>query len=107
MHGAIAVAEASKGKYTNKTQLMNAIEEVDSQSRTLTAQSGAIVETLIDCAAEHDLLLPLNFGAKGSAQIGGAIATNACGGVSLNSNSATLTINLFPNTDLEQSVQCF
>ena len=58
---------------------MNAIEEVDSQSRTLTAQSGAIVETLIDCAAEHDLLLPLNFGAKGSAQIGGAIATNAGG----------------------------
>ena len=58
---------------------MNAIEEMDSQSRTLTAQSGAIVETLIDCAAEHDLLLPLNFGAKGSAQIGGAIATNAGG----------------------------
>ena len=58
---------------------MNTIEEVDPESRTITAQSGAIVETLIDAAAEHDLLLPLNFGAKGSAQIGGAIATNAGG----------------------------
>ena len=58
---------------------MNAIEEVDPQSRTLTAQSGAIVESLINAAATHDLLLPLNFGAKGSAQIGGAIATNAGG----------------------------
>ncbi|MGC6423107.1 MAG: FAD-binding oxidoreductase [Flavobacteriaceae bacterium] len=58
---------------------MNAIEEVDPESRTITAQSGAIVEALIDAAAEHDLLLPLNFGAKGSAQIGGAIATNAGG----------------------------
>lgn len=58
---------------------MNAIEEVDPQSRTLTAQSGAIVESLINAAATHDMLLPLNFGAKGSAQIGGAIATNAGG----------------------------
>ena len=58
---------------------MNAIEEVDTNSRTLTAQSGAIIENLINAAAEQDLLLPLNFGAKGSAQIGGAIATNAGG----------------------------
>ena len=58
---------------------MNTIEEIDPQSRTLTAHCGAIVETLIDKAAAHDLMLPLNFGAKGSAQIGGAIATNAGG----------------------------
>ena len=58
---------------------MNALEEIDPQSRTITAQSGAIVEHLINAADEYDLLLPLNFGAKGSAQIGGAIATNAGG----------------------------
>lgn len=58
---------------------MNTIEEIDPQSRTITAHCGAIVETLIDKAAAHDLMLPLNFGAKGSAQIGGAIATNAGG----------------------------
>ena len=58
---------------------MNSIEEIDPQSRTITAQCGTIVESLIDKATEHDLMLPLNFGAKGSAQIGGAIATNAGG----------------------------
>ena len=58
---------------------MNALEEIDPQSRSMTVQSGAIVEDLINAAREYDLLLPLNFGAKGSAQIGGAIATNAGG----------------------------
>ena len=58
---------------------MNSTEEIDPQSRTITAQCGAVVESLIDKVTEHDLMLPLNFGAKGSAQIGGAIATNAGG----------------------------
>ncbi|MGA1771076.1 MAG: FAD-binding oxidoreductase [Flavobacteriaceae bacterium] len=58
---------------------MNTIEEVDPISKTLTTQAGVIIENLIDAAAERDLMLPLNFGAKGSAQIGGALATNAGG----------------------------
>jgi FAD/FMN-containing dehydrogenase len=58
---------------------MNTIEEVDPISKTLTAHAGVIIENLIDAAAERDLMLPLNFGAKGSAQIGGALATNAGG----------------------------
>jgi len=58
---------------------MNAILEVDPVSKTLTAEAGAIIESLIDAAAQKELLLPLNFGAKGSAQIGGALATNAGG----------------------------
>jgi len=58
---------------------MNAILEVDPVSKTLTAEAGAIIESLIDAAGQKELLLPLNFGAKGSAQIGGALATNAGG----------------------------
>ena len=38
---------------------MNAIQEVDVQSRTITAQAGAILEHLIDAAAEKQLLLPI------------------------------------------------
>lgn len=70
---------------THKDQLvmamdkMNTIEEIDVQTRTLTTQSGVILEQLIDAAAEKDLLLPLSFGAKGSAQIGGVVSTNAGG----------------------------
>ena len=71
--------ETAANQLVISMEKMNAIEEVDPISKTLTAQSGAIIEHLIDAAANHDLLLPLNFGAKGSAQIGGAIATNAGG----------------------------
>ena len=58
---------------------MNKIEEIDEKSRTITLQSGVIVEDAINAVNEKDLLLPLNFGAKGSAQIGGVVSTNAGG----------------------------
>ena len=58
---------------------MNAIEEVDEQSRTITVQAGAILEQAIDAADDKNLFLPLSFGAKGSAQVGGVISTNAGG----------------------------
>ena len=58
---------------------MNAIEEVDEQSRTITVQAGAILEQTIDAADDKNLFLPLSFGAKGSAQVGGVISTNAGG----------------------------
>ena len=36
---------------------MNKIEEVDDKSRTITTQAGVILETLINAAAEKNLLL--------------------------------------------------
>jgi FAD/FMN-containing dehydrogenase len=58
---------------------MNSIEEVDASGRTMTVQAGVILENIINSADENDLLFPLNFGAKGSAQIGGVISANAGG----------------------------
>ncbi len=58
---------------------MNSILEVDEQSRTMTVEAGCILETIQQAAARRNLLFPLNFGAKGSAQIGGCVATNAGG----------------------------
>ena len=58
---------------------MNKIEEIDEKIITITLQSGVIVEDAINAVNEKDLLLPLNFGAKGSAQIGGVVSTNAGG----------------------------
>ncbi len=60
-------------------QRMNQIEEVDTLCRTMTVQAGCILESIHQIAATNDLFFPLNFGAKGSAQIGGCIATNAGG----------------------------
>jgi len=58
---------------------MNAISEVDLASRTVTVGAGVILENILEAVKEKELLFPLNFGARGSAQIGGIIATNAGG----------------------------
>ncbi len=61
------------------TERLNQIEEVDAGSRTMVVQAGVILETIQQAAKDRELLFPLNFGAKGSAQIGGVISTNAGG----------------------------
>lgn len=58
---------------------MDRIEEIDPQSRTMTVQSGVILENIHQTAESENLLFPLSFGAKGSAQIGGVISANAGG----------------------------
>lgn len=58
---------------------MRAIEEIDREGATMTVQAGCIVEEACRAAEAADLLLPLDFGARGSATLGGAISTNAGG----------------------------
>ena len=58
---------------------MNAIEEIDPLNRTMTVQSGCILQVAAEAAVEQGLLLPLDFGARGSATIGGNVSTNAGG----------------------------
>lgn len=58
---------------------MHAIESVDAATRTLTAQAGATVQAVQEAAAAQQLQFGVDFGARGSAQIGGALATNAGG----------------------------
>ena len=58
---------------------MNNIIEIDKIAKTITCESGVILEDLINACKDKELLLPLNFGSRGSAQIGGAISTNAGG----------------------------
>lgn len=58
---------------------MNEIIEVDTFSRTVTVEAGVILESLHQELKKVDLLFPLTFGAKGSAQIGGIISSNAGG----------------------------
>jgi FAD/FMN-containing dehydrogenase len=60
-------------------QRMNGIEEVDPLCRSMTVQAGCILASVHQAADAHGLFFPLNFGAKGSAHIGGCIATNAGG----------------------------
>jgi len=58
---------------------MNAIEDIDVASATMTVQAGVILQTACEAAEAEGLLLPLDLGARGSATIGGNISTNAGG----------------------------
>lgn len=58
---------------------MNRIIDVDAAGLSLTCEAGAILQTVHETAAAAGCAFPLSLGAKGSATIGGLIATNAGG----------------------------
>lgn len=58
---------------------MNAIGPIDLDSRRVTCQAGAILQTLHDAAQAAGLRFPLTLGGKGSATVGGLVSTNAGG----------------------------
>lgn len=58
---------------------MNRIEEVDADALTATVQAGVVLQSVQEAVAAADLMFPLDFGGRGSAQIGGIISTNAGG----------------------------
>ena len=61
------------------TERMTTIEELDASGSTMTVQAGVPLQAAQERAAEAKLMLPVDFGARGSATIGGAVATNAGG----------------------------
>ncbi|WP_431471513.1 FAD-binding oxidoreductase [Nonlabens sp. SCSIO 43208] len=75
----VGSTETKENDVVISLERMNQIEEIDSESRTATVQAGVILEELHRATDKQELLFPLNFGARGSAQIGGIIATNAGG----------------------------
>ena len=75
----VGSTETSPNEVVISMEKLNKIEEVDEGSRTMTVQAGVLLQHVQDKAKENNLLFPLNFGAKGSAQIGGIISTNAGG----------------------------
>ena len=67
------------GEIAMSMERLSGIEELDPVSMTIAAKAGTPLQALQEAAAEADLLLPLDFGARGSCHIGGAISTNAGG----------------------------
>lgn len=61
------------------TRRMNRILSVDPDCYTITAEAGCILQSLHDAAAGVDRLFAMDWGARGSATIGGGISTNAGG----------------------------
>jgi len=61
------------------TERLDRIESLDTQSRCMTVQAGAILQTVQEAASDAGLMFALDLGARASCTIGGNIATNAGG----------------------------
>ena len=58
---------------------MREIELIDTRGSTARVQAGVVIEDLQRAAAEQDLLFAVDWGARGSAQVGGMLSANAGG----------------------------
>ncbi len=72
-------AVAKDGELVLSLARMTRMEPVDPDGLTVRVQAGAITEAVHQHCAAHGLTWPIDFAAKGSAQVGGNIATNAGG----------------------------
>ncbi|WP_219209696.1 FAD-binding oxidoreductase [Variovorax boronicumulans] len=79
MTGLVGGALAGPGEIALSLERMNRIEEVDPVTQTLTVQAGTPLQAIQEAAEAQGMLFPLDLGARGSATIGGNIATNAGG----------------------------
>lgn len=77
--GLVLGTSAQPDEIVLSTERMTAIESVDEAGCTMTVQAGAPLQTVQERAEASDLYFPLDFPARGSATIGGAISTNAGG----------------------------
>lgn len=77
--GCVQGASAEADEVILSLERMNAVEAIDPVGRTATVQAGAILQQVHEAVAEHDLVFPLDLGARGSCTIGGNVATNAGG----------------------------
>jgi len=77
--GLVGGAKAGPDEIALSLERMNGIDAVDTVNRTIIVDAGVALQTVHEAAEYTGLLFPLDFGARGSATIGGAIATNAGG----------------------------
>jgi FAD/FMN-containing dehydrogenase len=77
--GLVHGADTEPGQVVLSTERMRAIEQIDPLQRTATVQAGVSLQALQDAADAQQLLFPVDFGARGTATLGGVAATNAGG----------------------------
>jgi FAD/FMN-containing dehydrogenase len=77
--GLVNGADAGSGDIVLSLESMNAIERVDVPGRSMRVQAGAKLGNVQREAERHDMVFPLDLGARDSATIGGNISTNAGG----------------------------
>jgi FAD/FMN-containing dehydrogenase len=69
----------SAGGVALSLERMNRVEEIDTVSMTATIEAGCILQVAQEAIEARGAFLPLDLGSRGSATIGGVIASNAGG----------------------------
>jgi FAD/FMN-containing dehydrogenase len=77
--GLVRGCVAGPGEIGLSLERMRRIESVDAVNRTMTLEAGVPLEVVQQEVEKQGLLYPVDFGARGSAQIGATVATNAGG----------------------------
>ena len=78
----IPFSEDKRIEIVINTSKMNKIIDIDHFNRSITVESGCILQNIQEAASNKNLFFPLSLSAEGTCQIGGNISTNA-GGVNV------------------------
>lgn len=79
MTGLVSAAAPQENEIALSLERMKQVLEVDPVTATMTVEAGVELQTIQEQADSHDLLFPLDLGARGSCTIGGNLSTNAGG----------------------------
>ena len=79
MTGLVSAAAPMQGEIALSFERMKQVVEVDRYTSTMTVEAGVELQTIQEQADAHNLLFPLDLGARGSCTIGGNLSTNAGG----------------------------
>ena len=77
--GGAVVQENGPPAVVLSLERLNRIRDVDARDFSLVAEAGCIIQHVQEAAVAAGRLFPLSWGAQGSAQVGGALSTNAGG----------------------------
>ena len=77
--GTVRGQDAHPGEIALSLEKMTAIKHFDPVGKTLAVEAGCTLEAVQTFARQHNLLFPVDIGARGSCTIGGNLATNAGG----------------------------
>lgn len=93
--GLVGGAIAGEGRVLINLGRLNRIRHLDPLDHTITVDAGVILADVQRAAAAHDLMFPLSLGSEGSCTIGGNLATNAGGILTLRyGNARALVLGL-------------
>lgn len=87
--------DSTGGEVVLSLSRLDRIREIDTQSNTVTAEAGVVLQNLQEAAREKGRLFPLSLAAQGTCQIGGNLSSNAGGiGVLAYGNARELCLGL-------------